>query len=305
MICAVIDIGSNSVLLTLSDESGNVVLDLDEVTKLGEGLSVAPFLRLEAIKRTVDTVCEFYKLARERGATKVIAVGTMALRIAKNNKEFLKEVKNQCGLEIKILSGEEEARLSYEAAVTSLVSPGQSVAVFDVGGKSTEIIIGKGKTPQYLKSIDIGALTLLETSNIDFKKSINEIQLKKLKWRAEHILSPLIPKVRVAKAIGIGGTVTNLAAIKLGLTEYDGNKVHGLKIHYIEIVNILKILSSQPVELRRMVAGLQPERAELIIPGLSIVLAILNILGKDELTISDRGLRHALLKKCHERAPSK
>ena len=305
MICAVIDIGSNSVLLIVSNQSGNIVLDIDEVTKLGEGLSKTPFLRPEAIKRTVDAVCKFYRLARERGATRVIAVGTMALRVAKNSEEFLQEVKNQCDLEVKILSGEEEARLSYEAAVTSLVNIDQPVAVFDVGGKSTEIIIGVGKVPKYLKSVDIGALTLLEISNIDFKKSVSEIQLKELMRRAEHFLSPFISQARVEKTIGIGGTVTNLAAIKLGLTKYEGNRVHGLKISYTEIISILKILSSQPVELRRMVSGLQPERAELIIPGLSIVLAILNLFGQDELIVSDWGLRHALLSKCHERAPNR
>lgn len=304
MICAVIDIGSNSVLLTVSDESGKVLLDLDEVTKLGEGLSKTPYLKSEAIKRTVNTVCKFHKLALDHGAVKVIAVGTMALRVAKNKEYFLIKVANQCGLNVRILSGGEEARLSFEAAVSSLQHSNQS-AVFDVGGRSTEIVIGKDGKPEYLKSIDIGALTLLETSNIDFKKSISQKQLEKLQQRAANILSQFLPTSKVENLIGIGGTITNLAAIKLGLTKYDGNKVDGLKIHFKEIVSILKILSSQPVEIRKMVAGLQPQRAELIIPGLTIVLSILHLFGRDELIVSDRGLRHVLLEKCQESAPSK
>ncbi len=305
MKCAVIDIGSNSVLLTVSDDEGRIILDLDRVTKLGEGLGESSYLRPEAMERTVNATCKFYKLAIEHGAEKIIAVGTMALRMAKNRDVFLLKVKEKCGLNIKVLSGKEEAQLSFEAAISSLQIQKQNIEVFDVGGKSTEIIVGENGNPAYLKSINLGALTLLETSKIDFRKPVSEDQLKKLEKLTMNILSKSFPLLDAEVIVGIGGTVTNLAAIKLGLREYDRNKVHGLKVQVNEIINILKILASQPIEYRKIIAGLQPERAELIIPGLIIVLSILRLSGINELIVSDRGFRHAILKSCQESSSSK
>jgi len=160
MRCAVIDVGSNSVLLSIGDEKGEPIFELDRVTALGEGLNNSKKLKASAIRRTAVAVCELKSIAEQYGAQKIIAVGTMALRIATNARDFIKAVKDLCGINIRVISGDEEAKLSFEAATTSLNLKGKLI-VSDIGGRSTEIACGEDGELYYSKSLDIGAMPFL------------------------------------------------------------------------------------------------------------------------------------------------
>ncbi len=297
MICGVIDIGSNSVLLVVG-EGDKVIFDADRVTRLGEGLNLSKRLKFEAMTRTASAVCEFKNLALKMGAKKVLAVGTMALRMAENAGEFVDLVRKKCSIDVKILSGEEEASLSFRGAVQSLDLKGR-VTVSDIGGRSTEIAVGEGNRVEYLKSFSIGALTLMEKFSLGqspiFLNTLHEMieysrqTMKGISIRADHL-------------VGIGGTITNLAAIRLKLKTYDPQKVHGLILSHDEIYSITLDLSSKPVQKRREVVGLQPERADTIVPGSAIILGLMEALNFDRIVVSDRALRHALLWDCSREA---
>ncbi len=295
MICGIIDIGSNSVLLVVGDQ-GKIILDLDSVTRLGEGLNSSKELKPEAIKRTVTTVCKFKRIAEKYGAQKVLAVGTMALRMAENSKEFENSLLKECDLRVRILTGDEEARLSFRGAVESLDLAGK-IATSDIGGRSTEIAIGEDGNAEFVKSLDIGALTLMEKFNIGTDPIPPDTLLEMIDFAGDKI-SEVLGKVQADHLVGIGGTITNLAAIKLKLESYDPDKVHGLKLSYGEISEIIYSLASLPLEDRKNTSGLQPERADTIIPGTAIVLGIMKTLEFNEITVSDRALRHALLADC-------
>ena len=298
MRCAVIDVGSNSVLLTVADENGNPILELDRVTALGEGLNTSKRLRYDAMERTARAVCDFRKTAEEMGAERVIAVGTMALRVASNSGDFLKLINNLCGIEIKIISGDEEAKLSYEAAVSSLKLSGSTV-VADIGGRSTDIACGEDGNLVRTYSLDLGALKILEGSHLNFKEALHLSDIQRLQNEIFEYLSENLLKTTPQNFVIIGGTATNLAAMKLQLRQYDPAKVHGLELSRASIEELLKKLISMPISARRKLIGLQPERAEVIIPGTVIILALMDFYGQDYAIVSDRGLRHAILARCY------
>lgn len=287
MMCGVIDIGSNSVLLVVGEEN-RILLDEDRVTRLGEGLNHSKRLKMEAMIRTSQVVCEFKNTARKIGAQKVIAVGTMALRMAENAPEFLELVKERCSLDVRILSGEEEAILSFRGAYHSLNLKGR-VAVADIGGRSTEVATGDGEKIEFIRSFNIGALTLLEhflhTDTLEIMIDYSMKTFSSAEIRSDHLA-------------GIGGTITNLAAIKLRMETYNPDRVHGLILTYGEIYEIASKLASMTQLERKKVKGLQPRRVDTIVPGSAIVLGLMKALGFDRIVVSDRGLRHALLKDC-------
>ena len=299
MRCAVIDVGSNSVLLTVGDENGTPILELDRVTALGEGLNYSNELSREAMERTAQAICEFKNIAEKMGAQKIIAVGTMALRQASNAEDFIKIVENLCNVSIRVISGTEEAKLSYLAAVSSLKLSNTTV-VADIGGRSTDIAIGEGESLIHTESLDLGALKILEASNLDFKESLNYQEIHNLRKDVLGYLKKNLDRVVPNNFVIVGGTATNLATMKLQLEKYDPEKVHGLRLSKNSIEALLKRLISLPLTERKKIRGLQPERAEVIIPGTTIILALMDFYGQETAIVSDRGLRHAVLKQCYD-----
>ena len=294
---AVIDVGTNSVKLHVgerrADGSWQTVADRAEVTRLGEGLQDTGSLQPEPLRRTADAVVGMVEEARRAGAAEIAAVATAGMRLAENSAELVEAVRERCGVGIEVISGEEEARLAYLAATSALDVGRESLVVFDTGGGSSEFTFGRAGRVEERFSVDVGAARYTERFGLDGVVSDDEIA-----WALQAIaadLAQLDGRQRPAALVGLGGALTNLAAVRHRLAAYDPDVVQGTVLDRAEIDRQIDLYRSRTAERRREIVGLQPARAEVILAGACIVRTVLDKLHCDELTVSDRGLRHGLL----------
>jgi len=292
---ATLDVGSNSVLLLVADLHPDgvfrAVLDRAEITRLGDGLANGR-LAAAAMDRTVDAIAEMVRQARELGASEIAAVGTEALRQAVNAPELLGRLERELALPLRVIGGEEEARLSFVAARAGLpLEPGKLV-VLDVGGGSTELILGTSERMERRTSLPLGALSLTRTHLVS--DPVRPEEMKQAEERLGQALDQqaLTP---VEQVIGIGGAVTTLCAVQLGLEPYDPEQTHGARLSLAEVRRQIALYAGMTVAERRRLPGLHPQRADTILAGGLIVRALMERLGARFLTISDRGLRHGLM----------
>ncbi len=293
---ATIDVGSNSVLIHIAERDDDArfepIADRAVLSRLGEGLAERGALSPEAVERTVDALARFVALAREHGVQDIAAVGTMALRNASNSSALLERAREELGLDIQVIPGEEEARLAFLAARSSLPPSDAAVVVFDVGGGSTEFILGRGASIERRFSLDLGALHL--TTEFLTSDPVDPAELLDLQRHLARAFGSL-GFGETAGAIGLGGTICNLAANHHGLDEYDPDVVHGTVMDLATLQAQLRSLGALRISQRRELPGIQPKRADTILAGAAVVLAVLRALGAPSLTVSDRGLRHGLL----------
>jgi exopolyphosphatase/guanosine-5'-triphosphate,3'-diphosphate pyrophosphatase len=290
---AVIDVGTNSLKMHVADVSDGrtkVLGDFTEVTRLGEGLHETGVLSPEAIARTVEAVDSFRAKALELDAESVVAVGTMALRSAGNASDFIDAVRERCGLEVEVVPGEEEARLSYLAVLSGLGAGEGRVVVFDTGGGSTEFIFGDGEEILDRFSLDVGSRQ--PTEEFCTSDPVTESELAAMVASLETRFESLKPGVDTL--VGMGGTVTSLGAVHHRMKEYDPDVIQGSVLTLEEVERQVQMFRSQTVDARRKTVGLMPKRADVILAGAAIVMTVMRKLGATELTISDRGLRHGL-----------
>ncbi len=290
---AVIDIGTNSVKMHVAvvrDGRTEVLGDFTEVTRLGEGLHESGELSPEGIARTVDAVASFQAKALELGAETTVAVGTMALRSAGNSKVFRDAVRERSGLEVEVIPGEEEARLSYLAVLSGLGTGEGRVVVFDTGGGSTEFIFGDGEDIRDRYSLDVGSRQ--PTEEFCTSDPVTEDELAAMVAYLEGEFARLEPGVD--SLVGMGGTLTSLGAVHHEMKVYDADVIQGSVLTLAEVERQVKMFRSLTVARRRETVGLMPKRADVILAGAAIVMTVMRKLGATELTISDRGLRHGL-----------
>jgi exopolyphosphatase/guanosine-5'-triphosphate,3'-diphosphate pyrophosphatase len=221
------------------------------------------------------------------------AVGTAALRAAHNSAAFVAAVKARCSIEIEVISGEDEARLAYLAAVSGLETGQGSLVVFDSGGGSSQFTFGHGEHVDERFSVDVGAVRVTERFGLD--GTVSEKALANALEALGTDLVRLDGRPTPDALVGMGGAVTNLAAVKHHLATYDADVVQGTRLDRDEIDHQIELYRTSTVEERRKIAGLQPNRAEVILGGACIVRAVLATLACHSLTVSDRGLRHGLL----------
>ena len=290
---AVIDIGTNSLKMhvaTVSEGQISVLGDFTEVTRLGEGLHETGELNAEAVARNVDAVAAFQARASELGVETTVAVGTMALRSAANAQVFVDAVLERCGLEVEVVPGEEEARLSYLAVVSGLGAGQGNVAVFDTGGGSTEFIFGEGDEILDRFSLNVGSRQPTE----EFCKSdpVTPGELASMVAHLEREFGRL--EGATDALVGMGGTVTSMGAVHHEMKVYDPDVIQGSTLTLAEVERQLEMFRARTIEERRETVGLMPKRADVILAGVAIVMTVMRKLGATELTISDRGLRHGL-----------
>lgn len=282
----VIDIGTNSVLALLADISAAglaVVSDRRMITKLGEGLAGSGRLSQEAMIRTADAINGFIE---DIDCQSVLLVGTEALRKASNASEFADLLPGRFKRELKILTGRKEAELTYLGALYGLNRISEEIIVVDVGGGSCEFIIGKGEKIIDTRSLPIGALRLKESTAKD--------SLSYYYDRALEIISSELTFVGEKdreELIATGGTITSVAAIASEQNKYDPRSIHGYRLSVKSLNEIASEFENRSLEERRMLIPFDPERADLILPGVGIFLAVLGILKVDEITVSVGGLR--------------
>lgn len=294
---AVIDVGTNSVKLHVGErragDSWRTVVDRSEVTRLGEGLSETGSLQPEPLRRTADAVVGMVEESRAAGAAEIAAVATAGMRIADNSTELVDAVRERCGVGIEVIPAEEEARLAYAAATAELDAGPGSRVVFDTGGGSTEFTLGRQTIVEERFSVDVGAAPFTERFGLD--GPVSEDQVEQALAAIGDELGRLSGWPKPAALVGMGGALTNLAAVSHGLETYDADVVQGTVLDRAEIERQIDLYRSRTADERRELVGLQPKRAEVILAGACIVRCVLDTLRCDELTVSDRGLRHGLL----------
>ncbi len=281
---AVIDIGTNSTRLMVAEVDrmgvGRVVhFDL-VTTRLGEGIG-SGYLQKDAIARTCETLKHYLERIHLLQVECVVAAATSAVRDARNREEFLQAAR-RIGLEVAVLSGEEEAYLSYLGVQYGLKVDPAGLLVMDVGGGSTEFIWQQDGS-LFCRSVNVGAVRMTEGGHDDAAIS--------------RLLSPTLDQVRLSsprRLVGVGGTVTTCAAMAQKLAVYDPRRVHGFVLSRAEVETILDILSRCTPEERRSLPGLQPERADIITAGVRIVRLVLHELGLPSLQVSEADIMHGL-----------
>ena len=293
---AVIDVGTNSVKFHLAerraDATVSTLADRAEVTRLGEGLADAGHLDPAAVERTVDAIAGMVDQAHDHGADQIAAVGTAGLRIARDREVFVDAVRSRTGVTVEIISGEDEARLAFLGATSTLPLPRGPLAVFDSGGGSSQFSFGTKDHVDERFSVDVGAVRFAERFKLDGPVSSAVID-DALGAIAEE-LAALEGRDRPAAVIGMGGTSTNLAAVKHALASYDPDVVHGTRLDLAEIDRQIERYRALDVDGRHAIAGLQPARAEVILAGACIVRTIVTTLACTSMTVSDRALRHGV-----------
>jgi len=288
---AFIDIGTNSVRYLAAEflpAGGWSILERGlSSPRLGRGLDAAGRLRPESIEQTLTALARLKESLRKRGIRSFRCVGTEALRRAENAPEFIARA-GELGLEVRVLSGEEEAELSYRG-VRDLLPPGP-VLILDVGGGSTEIIVRRvGEASPRVSSLPLGCVRLRE----NFPGG-GGLPLRRMAEFAESFLRERLSPPPAGNLVGLGGTVTTLAALHLKLSSYQPERIEGCRLPSAAIGEILARLSALSEEERGKIPVLGPRRADIIIPGIIIVRAIMNHSGADEITVSDRGLLFGL-----------
>jgi exopolyphosphatase / guanosine-5'-triphosphate,3'-diphosphate pyrophosphatase len=293
---AVVDVGTNSVKFDIGERTADgtwqTVLDRAEVTRLGDGLDEDGRLRAAAIERTADAVAEMVAQARQAGVLALAAVGTAGLRLAPNAADFVDAVHARCGVDVEVVSGEEEARLAYLAATSALKARG-SLAVFDTGGGSSQFTFGRDGHVHEQFSVSVGAVRYTERYHL--AEAVGDDVLRQALEAIGRDLASLDGRPVPDALVGMGGALTNMAAVKHELATYDPDVVQGTVLDRSEVDGQLELYRTRGGDERRAIVGLQPGRADVILAGARIVRTVLAKLGVDSLTVSDRGLRHGLL----------
>jgi len=293
---AVIDVGTNSVKFHIGERDADggwqTVVDRAVVTRLGDGLRQTGLLGPDPMARTVEAIAGMAEEAKRLRVGAIAAVGTAGLRIADNAADFVRAVRSRCGVVVEVISGEEEARLAHRAATTGLPVRGSSV-VFDTGGGSSQFSFGERDRVDERFSVEVGAVRYTEQFALD--GVVSDEALGEALAAIGSDLERLDGRDRPETLIAMGGAVTNLAGVKHGLAEYDPDIVQGTVLDRDEIDRQIELFRTRPADERRTIVGLQPARAEVILAGACIVRTVLDKLGTDSLTVSDRGLRYGVL----------
>lgn len=302
MILAAIDIGTNTTRLLIADVVGDNLKDIRRqaiITRLGQDVDETHRFSSEAMERTLQVIADYKKVLEEAGAESVRVVATSAARDAQNGQEFVDEVKNRFEFDVLVLSGMEEAMWAFLGATSDFPfpKPYSRPVVIDIGGGSTELAYGQGMSLQKIYSLDVGSVRLTEMFVKSDPPSPAEIESVK-SYVQEKVASPIEEIVKADSdliGIGVAGTITTLSAIDQKMEVYDPGKIHLSTLTVEEIRDILGQLVSVSLEDRKKIPGLERKRADVIIAGTVITLEILERLGLDKLTVSERDLLDGLI----------
>jgi exopolyphosphatase/guanosine-5'-triphosphate,3'-diphosphate pyrophosphatase len=300
---AAIDIGTNSVLLVIAavePEGPRPLLERATITRMGEGVDKTRRLAPAAVERNLECLRAYAEDLRAHGSPRLDVVGTSALRDAEGARDFLDEAERILGVRPRVIAGDEEARLTFSGALSGLALDGK-LLVFDIGGGSTELIVGHAGSsapPESRVSLDIGSVRLFER-HVHHDPPLPE-ELASIEADIARQLVSAEPLSRVhgnepLTLVGVAGTVTTLKALELGLDDYDSARVHGAVLTLSAVESLCTKLSSMTLAERQRLPGLQPKRADVIVAGALIVRDLLRRAGASQTTVSDRGVRFGLL----------
>jgi exopolyphosphatase/guanosine-5'-triphosphate,3'-diphosphate pyrophosphatase len=231
--------------------------------------------------------------ARRHEIRAMAVVGTAGLRMARNAEEVVETIQQRTGIDIEVISGEEEGRLAYLAVRAGLGLDEGSLVVFDTGGGSTQFTFGRGPEVAERFSVEVGAVRYTERFGLDGVVA-SEVLTEALA-AISNDLSRIDGRPPPDHLVAMGGAVTNITAVSKSLSTYDPDAVQGAVLDHNEIIRQIEMYRSMDAEARRSIVGLQPQRADIILAGACIVSTVMQKLNRDKLTVSDRALRHGLL----------
>jgi exopolyphosphatase/guanosine-5'-triphosphate,3'-diphosphate pyrophosphatase len=297
-----VDIGTNSTRLMVADVDGRdaplrTVDRRMRITRLGQGVDATRRFAPEAIERTIAVLREYQGALEQHDVTRVRAVATSAARDATNRDDFFAPARDALGgVELELVSGDEEARLSFLGATTGLDEPSPYLVV-DIGGGSTEFIVGTTE-PEDSLSVDIGCVRLTEHYLHSDPPTAEELSqaVSVVRDRLADVAREL-PHVRDARTlIGLAGTITTVAAIEMGLPEYDAEKIHHFRLTKSAAEDVFRTLATESVAQRRHNPGLDPARADVIVGGTIVLVSILRAFGFDEMLVSEADILDGLIR---------
>ncbi len=295
MRCAVVDIGTNSTRLLIADVEDGRLTERDRrstVTRLGQGVDATGRLAPEAEQRVFDALETYAEAIGEHDCETRSAVMTSAVRDAANGSEFAATVRERYGLEARTLTGDEEAQLTFMGATAGRPPEDDTpLLVVDIGGGSTELVLGSGHEVDFHVSTQNGVVRHTERHIATDPPTPEEIDALAADVCADLAVN-LPPHVRtgVGELVAVAGTATSGAAIDLALEPYDASRVEGHVLTRARLEAILERLAALPLAERRRVAGLHPDRAPTMVAGVVILLKVLAAFGMDRATVSDRDI---------------
>ena len=296
-VVAVVDIGTNSTRLLVAEVAGGRVAELErrtEVTGLGEGVDASGRLAQTAMERVYTALAAYREAIDRHGSPPTVTLATSAVRDSQNSEAFRAEIRERFGLEVGTISGEEESRLTFAGATSGRRPAEGPVLVLDIGGGSTELVIGRPRSePGFLVSTPTGSVRQTERHLTEDPPP--QEQLADLALEVQLIIEDAVPQAlreEVAAGIAVAGTPTSLAAVDQELDPYDPDRVHGYRLELGACEQMLALLAGMPLERRRAVTGLHPDRAPTIVAGAVILIEAMRAFGLDSIEVSEADLLH-------------
>jgi exopolyphosphatase / guanosine-5'-triphosphate,3'-diphosphate pyrophosphatase len=290
---AVVDVGTNSTRLLVADVLDGRVSKIERqsrVTRLGRGVDLSGRLSNEGVEATCMAIADYVEIYREAGAESVDAIATSAVRDASNGDAFIAELRERFALSARVLDGEEEARLTYLGA-TSERPPAESTLVIDIGGGSTELVIGVGDRIAFHSSLQAGVVRHTERHIVSDPPAATE--LEELAADVRSLIEAATadrPEASAVAGIAVAGTPTSLAAVELGLEPYDPARVHGHVLSLDGIQRLFSRLASASLAERVEIPGLHPDRAPTIVAGVVILVEAMRAFGLDRVRVSEHDI---------------
>lgn len=304
---AVIDVGTNSIKLLVADVAGREVRPVHEEsrqTRLGKGFYETHRLQPEAIACTAEAVWEFAQTAREKNTAVIRVIATSAARDAVNPRDLTAAVERAAGLKVDIISGEQEAEWAFQGVTTDLELARQPLLLLDVGGGSTEFILGQGEHKHFARSFALGTVRLMEKFPHSDPPKRGEFTACR-DWLKDFLRTEVRPKIDPAlrreardsageiQLVGTGGTTSILARMENKLDRFDRERIEATRLAFKQVVAYRKRLWELSLEERKEIVGLPKLRADVILTGVMIYEAIMEEFGFEQLRVSTRGLRFA------------
>jgi len=292
-----IDIGTNTVLLLVADvdATGNIhTLRYEQrIPRPGRGVDENRKINKDAFARVLDVLKEYKQISESLHSERIIACGTSALRDATNGEEFVEFIKNKTGIAVEILSGDEEALWTYQGAISGLSNLGDRIAVIDIGGGSTEVIVGNHSTIQNKISLNIGSVRITER----FFKHTPPLP-QEIEFATEFIGDEFAQlrqfDLKDTKLVGVAGTVTTLAAMAQNLPRFDLEKISGCVLTYQTVGNLLHELCMMRLDEIRAIPSMSSGREDVITAGTLILFEFMKYNGLKTIITSERGVRYGL-----------
>ncbi|MDQ4065290.1 MAG: Ppx/GppA family phosphatase [Actinomycetota bacterium] len=294
---AAIDVGTNSTRLLVAEGVAEGFRPIDRrmtITRLGQGVDRARLLAPEALQRTLATIADYAAACGEYEVEALRVTGTSAVRDARNRDEFMAGVRRLTGTEPELLSGDAEARATFLGATSDLPWTGPAL-VIDIGGGSTELIYGE-RQPERLLSLDIGCVRLFEKHLVSDPPGADELEALRVEARAA--LDDAARSLEVpngTRAVGVAGTLTQLATLKAGVPVYDPDVNHHAVLSHGDVRRLARRLEELPYEQRKRVKGLEPGRVDVIVAGAEILREAMEAFDLAEILVSEKDILDGLV----------